>query len=69
MCFARLYRYEKRYDAKANHPEVERHRIAAFRNVLVHNYLGIDVESTWEITQRDVPQLKQTISDMLQSRP
>lgn len=55
--------------AKARHPEVEWHRIAAFRNVLVHNYLGIDVERIWEITQRDVPQLKQTISDMLQSRP
>lgn len=55
--------------AKARHPEVEWHRIAAFRNVLVHNYLGIDGERIWEITQRDVPQLKRTIFDMLQGRP
>lgn len=56
-------------DAKARHPEVEWHRVAAFRNVLVHNYLGIDVERIWEITERDVPQLRQTILHILQGRP
>ena len=50
---------------KDAHPEVEWHRIAAFRNVLVHDYLGIDIERVWEITQRDVPELKQAISAML----
>jgi len=53
-------------DLKATHPKIEWHRIAAFRNVLVHDYLGIDVERVWEITQRDVPQLKQAILDMLE---
>lgn len=31
------------------HPEVEWRRIIAFRNVLVHDYLGIDLERIWEI--------------------
>ena len=53
-------------EVKAAHPEVEWHRIAAFRNVLVHDYLGIDVERVWEITQRDVPELKQAILVMLE---
>ena len=52
-------------DLKATHPEIEWHRIAAFRNVLVHDYLGIDIERVWEITQRDIPQLKQAILAML----
>ena len=52
-------------DLKAAHPEIEWHRIAAFRNVLVHDYLGIDVERIWEITQRDVPPLKKSIMRML----
>jgi uncharacterized protein with HEPN domain len=30
--------------AKAKYPEIEWARVAAFRNVLVHDYLGIDVE-------------------------
>jgi uncharacterized protein with HEPN domain len=43
---------------KRRYPQIEWRRIVAFRNVLVHDYLGIDVERIWEITQRDVPQLK-----------
>jgi len=52
-------------DLKATHPEIEWPRIAAFRNVLVHDYLGIDMERVWQITQRDVPHLKQAILAML----
>jgi len=53
-------------DLKAKYPDVEWYRIAAFRNVLVHDYLGIDMERVWEITQRDIPQLKQAILAMLE---
>ncbi len=52
-------------DSKAAYPEVEWHRIAAFRNVLVHDYLGVDLERVWDITQRDVPGLKQAILTLL----
>jgi uncharacterized protein with HEPN domain len=37
---------------------MSRARIAAFRNLLVHDYPGIDVERVWEIIHRDVPGLK-----------
>ena len=53
-------------ELKAAHPEIEWHRIAAFRNVLVHDYLGIDVEKVWEITQRDVPELRRAILAILE---
>mgnify|MGYP000987512714 CR=1 FL=1 len=39
-------------------------RIAAFRNTLVPDYLGIDIERIWEITQRDVADLKTVVSGM-----
>ena len=55
-------------DLKAAHPEIEWHRIAAFRNILVHDYLGVDVERVWEITQRDVPELKKAILAMLEKQ-
>ena len=55
-------------DLKATHPEIEWPRIAAFRNVLVHDYLGIDVERVWEITQRDLPQLNRAILTMLEDK-
>jgi uncharacterized protein with HEPN domain len=43
---------------KVRYPEIEWRRISAFRNVLVHNYLGVDLEIIWEIVERDVPELK-----------
>jgi len=52
-------------DSKAKHPQIEWPRIAAFRNVLVHNYLGLDLEIIWQITQRDVPELKTAIFAIL----
>jgi uncharacterized protein with HEPN domain len=47
---------------KAAHPEIEWRTIAAFRNILVHYYLGVDLVKVWEIVQRDVPQLKHAIA-------
>lgn len=41
-------------------------RIAAFRNVLVHDYLGIDMETIWGVVQRDVPDLKRANRAMLE---
>jgi uncharacterized protein with HEPN domain len=46
-------------------PQVEWARIAAFRNVLVHDYLGLDMERIWVVTQRDVQELKKSIQLML----
>ena len=35
--------------SKAGNPEIDWRRIVAFRNLLVHNYLGIKLERIWEI--------------------
>jgi len=51
-------------DLKSRWPQVEWIQIAAFRNVLVHDYLGLDLEIIWAITQRDVPELKKNIRQM-----
>jgi uncharacterized protein with HEPN domain len=48
------------------HPAIPWRRIAAFRNVLVHNYLGIDLETIWDILQHDVPPLKRAVVMMLE---
>ena len=50
------------------HPAIPWRRIAAFRNVLVHNYLGIDLETIWDILQRDVPPLKRAVVVMLERK-
>lgn len=52
---------------KAKRPEIEWKRIGAFRNILVHDYLGIDMDRIWEIVQRDVPESKRAVSGLLGS--
>ena len=49
---------------KAKRPEIEWQRIAAFRNVLVHNYLGVDLERIWQIVEEDVPALKAAVASL-----
>lgn len=50
---------------KARWPLVEWSQIAAFRNVLVHGCLGVDLEQVWKITQADVPALRKNVELML----
>jgi uncharacterized protein with HEPN domain len=50
---------------KSRSPQVEWMRIAAFRNVLVHDYLGLDMERIWTVTQLDVPKLKKSVELMV----
>lgn len=48
-------------ELKAEHSEIEWRNISAFRNVLVHDYLGIDNDRIWQIVSEDVPRLKKSI--------
>ena len=53
--------------AKLARPDVEWSKIGAFRNVLVHNYLGIDLELVWKVIENDLPELKCAVAEMLQN--
>lgn len=50
---------------KTGHSGVPWKKISGFRNVLVHNYLGVDVQRVWELVVNDLPQLKIDIQAML----
>ena len=43
---------------KDRHAEVDWRGLAGFRNVLVHDYLGVSLHRVWEIVRRDLPALK-----------
>jgi uncharacterized protein with HEPN domain len=54
-------------DLKSEHPEVDWAKLATFRNVLFHDYLGIDQELVWTVVTRDVPALKTKVTKILGS--
>jgi uncharacterized protein with HEPN domain len=47
---------------KERHPAVEWHKVVGLRHRIVHEYFGIDVAIIWQILQKDLPLLKQTLS-------
>jgi len=49
-------------ETKARHPEIDWRSIGAFRNVLVHHYLGIDLDQIWDMIQNDIPNLKERVA-------
>ena len=50
---------------KSEFSRVDWKGINAFRNVLVHHYLGIDLDRIWQIVSEDIPALKKHILKML----
>jgi uncharacterized protein with HEPN domain len=53
-------------ELKAAHPDIDWRRISGFRNVLVHDYLSVNLVRVWEIIERNLPELKSKILLILQ---
>jgi len=47
------------------HPEISWRGLAGLRDVLIHQYEGVDLEKVWTIVELDLPGLKAAISALL----
>ncbi len=52
-------------EAKESRHEMSWYKIAGFRNILVHDYLGLDLDTVWNIIINEMPVLKKAIEQML----
>ncbi|HEV2147857.1 MAG TPA: HepT-like ribonuclease domain-containing protein [Longimicrobiaceae bacterium] len=43
--------------------------VSGFRNMLVHDYLGIDLDRVWAIIEQDMPALKHAAESLASELP
>ena len=52
---------------RVKNPEIEWQRIVGLRNVLIHQYSGIDLEVVWDIIVNKLPLLQKQITHILET--
>ena len=48
-------------------PDIPWRRIAGFRDVLIHQYEVVDPAEIWVVVERDLPDLRKTMLDLLEN--
>jgi uncharacterized protein with HEPN domain len=52
----------------ATESEIDWFKIKGFRNIIAHNYFGIDAEEVWQIIQDSLIELKEKLTDITKSK-
>jgi uncharacterized protein with HEPN domain len=52
---------------RAAHPDIPWRRMAGMRDKLIHDYLGIDIDLVWTVSQSLLPPLRERIESVIES--
>jgi uncharacterized protein with HEPN domain len=53
---------------KKQSPSIHWRTVAGLRDVLIHNYMGVDWNEIWNITTADLPKLRSAIRELLDKK-
>ena len=51
-------------EAKLKFPDIPWKQISGFRNILVHDYLGIDLDVIWSVIEQELSNIKKILIKM-----
>ena len=54
---------------KKQFPEIPWRGISGFRNILVHDYLGVDLELIWSVVEMELPNLQSALRELQNQKP
>lgn len=52
-------------DLRVNYPQIPWEEMAGMRDVLIHNYFGIDYDVVWNTVTKDIPELLHEIQRII----
>jgi uncharacterized protein with HEPN domain len=52
-------------EIKSSEPQMPWRELAGFRNVIVHGYLGVDLDAVWLVVEQDLPALSEAVNRMV----